>query len=75
MTEPIEHRVTRLEFRVDAHDKDLTAIREDNETMSETLKGIKDSLNQIKWIAMGAAGAFVVAQVGLLEVIRKLIHL
>lgn len=75
MTEPIEHRVTRLEFRVDAHDKDLTAIKEDNETMSDTLKGIKDSLNQIKWIAVGAAGAFVVSQIGLVEAVRKLIHL
>lgn len=75
MTDPIDHRVSRLEFRVDGHDKDLTTIKEDNNTMSETLKGIKDNLNQIKWIAMGAGGAFVIAQVGLLEVLRKLLHL
>jgi hypothetical protein len=75
MTEPIEHRVTRLEFRVDAHDADLTTIKEDSKTMSESLKAIKDNLNQIKWIAVGGAGAFVVSQVGLVEVLRKLLHL
>jgi hypothetical protein len=75
MTEPIEHRVTRLEFRVDAHDTDLTTIKEDSKTMSETLKSMKDNLLQIKWIAAGAAGAFVVQQVGIVEVARKLLHL
>jgi len=75
MTDPIEHRVTKLEFRVDAHDSDLTTIKEDSKTMSETLKSMKDNLLQIKWIAVGAAGAFVVSQIGLLEVVRKLLHL
>jgi hypothetical protein len=43
--------------------------------MSKTLKAIEGNLNQIKWIAVGAGGAWTVAQVGVLEIIKKLIGL
>ena len=71
----LDRRVTHLEFRVDNHDKDLTKIHEDTSLMSKTLKAIEGNLNQIKWIAVGAGGAWTVAQVGVLEVIKKLIGL
>jgi hypothetical protein len=75
MNDPLDHRVTRLEFRVDGHDKDLSSIKEDTNLMSKTLKAIEGNLNQIKWIAVGAGGAWTVAQVGVLEIIKKLIGL
>lgn len=75
MTDPIEHRVTRLEFRVDGHDKDITEVKDDTNAMSKTLKAIEGNLNQIKWIAVGAGGAWTVSQVGIVEVIKKLIGL
>lgn len=70
MNDPIEHRVTRLEFRVDAHDEDLTTIKGDSKTMSETLKAIQDNLKQIKWLAVGALIAFLIQKVGLVDTIK-----
>ena len=56
MNDPLDHRVTRLEFRADGHDQDLAAIKGDTKLMSKTLELIQDNLKQIKYIALGAAG-------------------
>lgn len=71
MNDPIDHRVTRLEFRVDGHDQDLTSIKGDTKVMSDTLKAIQDNLKQIKWIAVGAAVAFATQSDGLASIIMK----
>lgn len=73
MTDPIEHRVNRLEFRVDAHDGDLTSIKGETKIMSDALKAIQNNLNQIKWLAVGATAAFVAKSNNLLEILASLI--
>ena len=75
MSDPIEHRVTRLEFRADSHDTAIASLKENDTTMAATLRAIQDNLKQIKWIAMGAAGFFLVGEIGILEILRKFIHL
>lgn len=75
MSDPIERRVTHLEFRADGHDKDIASIKEENEDMATSLRTIQDNLKQIKWIAVGAIGFFVVQQIGVLELLKKLVHL
>lgn len=71
MNDPIDHRVTRLEYRVDGHDQDLTSIKGDTKLMSKTLEAIQDNLKQIKYIALGAAGYALIQVDGLAATIFK----
>jgi hypothetical protein len=73
MNDPIDHRVTRLEYRVDGHDQDLTSIKGDTKLMSKTLEAIQNNLNQIKWIAVGAALAFLAQTEGVHTAILKVL--
>lgn len=57
MNEHLDHRVTRLEFRVDGHDKDISAVQKDTSALAETLTAIQDNLKQIKWLIVGGAAA------------------
>lgn len=51
----IEHRVLKLELTVDNHGEDLKELRDSSHKLGEALKGIEANLNQIKWVAFGAA--------------------
>lgn len=53
MIEPIEHRVIRLEFKVDDHDEELKELRVTTKALSSALNGIEKTLQQIKWLAVG----------------------
>lgn len=53
MIEPIEHRVIRLEFKVDDHDEELKELRVTTKALSSALNGIEKTLHHIKWLAMG----------------------
>lgn len=53
--DPIEHRVIRLEHKVDDHDEELKELRSTSKALSSALNGIEKTLQQIKWIAMGGA--------------------
>lgn len=50
----IEHRVIRLELKVDDHDEALTELRSTSKTLSAALSDIEKTLHQLKWIAVGA---------------------
>ena len=71
MNDPLDHRVARLEFRADGHDQDLADIKGDTKLMSKTLEAIKDNINQIKWITVGAAIAFAIQTDGVAPLILK----
>lgn len=53
MTEPIEHRVIRLELKVDNHDEELNELRATSKALSSSLHGIEKTLHQLKWLAIG----------------------
>lgn len=53
--EPIEHRVIRLELKVDDHAEELKELRTTSKALSSALNGIEKTLQQIKWLAMGGA--------------------
>ena len=53
MLEPIEHRVIRLEFKVDDHDEELKELRATTKALSSSLHGIEKTLHHLKWLAMG----------------------
>ncbi len=73
MTDPIDHRIIRLEGRVDAHERAIEDIIKKHDNMSDNLQGIQDNLKQIKWIAMGASAAFAVNFFGLKEAVKAFV--
>lgn len=53
LIEPLEHRVIRLELKVDNHDEELTELHTTSKALSSALHGIEKTLLHIKWLAMG----------------------
>ena len=51
--EHIEHRVIRLELKVDNHDEELNELHTTSKALSSALHGIEKTLLHIKWLAMG----------------------
>ena len=72
MSDPLDHRVTKLEFRVDGHDKEIATVHSRADAMNKTLTAIEANLKQIKWIATGAAAAFAVQYFGIEKAIKLL---
>lgn len=73
MNEHLDHRVTRLEFRVDGHDKDIHEVKKDTSAMSEALRTIQDNLKQIKWLIVGGAFATSIHYLGIPDALKLLL--
>ena len=69
MIEPIEHRVIRLELKVDTHDEELTELRTTTKALSSSLHGIEKTLHHIKWLAMGGVIAMFGKELGVEKVL------
>lgn len=69
MTETIEHRVIRLEFKVDDHDEELKELRATSKALSSALHGIEKTLLHIKWLAMGGVIVMFGKELGVEKVI------
>lgn len=50
----LDTRVSKLEYRVDGHDKELAKVNSDNETLKLGLLDLRLTLTQIKWLLLGA---------------------
>jgi uncharacterized coiled-coil protein SlyX len=72
MEQQIEHRVIKLELRVDDHASELEQLRKTSDNLATTLASIEKTLTQIKYLAMGAA-MVVVAQVMGIDKLLKVI--
>lgn len=58
MSDQLDSRVTKLEVRVDGHDKEIAKVTSQTEKMDKALDSIKQSLTQIKWVVIGAVGTY-----------------
>ncbi len=67
--EPIEHRVIRLELKVDNHDEELNELRATTKALSSALHGIEKNIHQIKWLAMGGVVAMFGKELGVEKVL------
>ena len=67
---PIENRVLRLELTVDGHAEDLKELRDTSKQLSSALQGIEKSLQQIKWLAVGAALVLYAKELGVPAVLK-----
>jgi prefoldin subunit 5 len=68
--EDIRQHVDRLEWRVDAHDEQLSALT----AQAEGLRGMLDSINrtlmQIKWLVVGGAVVYFAQELGFSQFIK-----
>lgn len=54
MSDPLDNRVTKLEVRVDGHDKEIAKVTSTTDSLSKALFSIQQNLTQIKWVVIGA---------------------
>lgn len=68
--ENLEHRVIKLELRVEDHSEDLKRLQDISDSLKKSLAGIEKTLAQIKWIAIGVVITLVANEVGIIKVIK-----
>jgi hypothetical protein len=68
----LEHRIIKLELRVEDHAEDLKRLSDISESLKKSLLGIEKTLAQIKWIAPGAVAVIIAQSMGLDKLIIKL---
>lgn len=73
MSDQLDHRVTKLEYRVDGHDTDIAKITSQADTMSKALTAIQTNLTQIKWLVVGASGALALKALDLKDFLKLLL--
>ena len=71
--ENIEHRVIKLELRVEDHADDLKRLQDISDSLKKSLQGIEKTLAQIKWIAIGVVITLLANEVGMIKILKALI--
>lgn len=61
----LEHRIIKLELRVDDHQDELKKLQDISSDLRKSLAGIEKTLAQIKYLAMGAVAVVVAQSVGI----------
>ena len=70
MSEGLENRVVRLEVKTDNHEDDIRELRETSIDLKTTMHSIEKSLNQIKYLAIGALAVVIAQMIGLDKAIK-----
>lgn len=73
MSEQIEHRVIKLELRVEDHAEELKKLQDISTDLRNSLSGIEKTLNQIKYLAMGAVLVVLAQSMGIVNVLKMFI--
>ncbi len=66
----LEHRVIKLELRVDNHEEDLKKLSDISESLRSSLVSIEKTLAQIKWLAAGAIIAIFGQAMGIEKILK-----
>ncbi len=75
MQEQIEHRVIKLELKVEDHATELKKLQDISVDLRSSLSGIEKTLNQIKYLAIGAVLVITAQSVGVTNVLKLIIGL
>jgi VanZ family protein len=73
MSEQIEHRVIKLELKVEDHADELKKLQDISTDLRNSLTGIEKTLNQIKYLAMGAVLVVLTQSMGVTNVLKMII--
>ena len=68
--EDIRQHVDRLEWRVDAHDEQLSTLTAQAEGLRGMLDNINRTLMQIKWLVVGGAVVYFAQEMGFSQFIK-----
>lgn len=66
----LEHRIIKLELRVDNHQDDLKKLSDMSRALQSSLISIEKTLAQIKWLASGAVIAIFGQAMGLDKILK-----
>jgi uncharacterized coiled-coil protein SlyX len=66
----LEHRVIKLELRVDDHAEELKNLQDISRDLRSSLSGIEKTLSQIKYLAMGAVAVVVAQSFGIKDALK-----
>ena len=69
----LEHRIIKLELRVDDHQEELQKLQDISSDLRKFFAGIEKTLAQIKWIATGAIVVILAQSIGIPAVLKMLI--
>jgi hypothetical protein len=75
MPEQIEHRVIKLELKVEDHADELKKLQDISTDLRNSLTGIEKTLNQIKYLAMGAVLVVLTQSMGITNVLKMIVGL
>ena len=73
MQEQLEHRVIKLELKVEDHAAELKKLQDISVDLRSSLSGIEKTLNQIKYLAIGAVLVIISQSIGVSNVLKLLI--
>jgi uncharacterized coiled-coil protein SlyX len=73
MAEQIEHRVIKLELKVEDHAEELKKLQDISTDLRNSLTGIEKTLNQIKYLAMGAVLVVLTQSMGITNVLKMIV--
>jgi hypothetical protein len=73
MSEQIEHRVIKLELKVEDHADELKKLQDISTELRNSLTGIENTLNQIKYLAAGAVLVVLSQAIGITNVIKLML--
>ena len=73
MAEQIEHRVIKLELKVEDHADELKKLQDISTDLRNSLTGIEKTLNQIKYLAMGAVFVVLAQSMGITNVLKMFV--
>lgn len=68
-------RVSHLEYRTDALEKEVTSLRESQVVFGNTLTVIQNTLLQIKYAIYGGGVVVAVQSLGLKEILIRMLHI
>jgi hypothetical protein len=75
MQEQIEHRVIKLELKVEDHATELKKLQDISIDLRSSLSGIEKTLNQIKYLAIGAVLVIISQSAGITTVLKLIVGL
>ena len=69
----LEHKTIWLEHRTENHAEDLKELRDTSKSLRDALTGIDRTLQQIKWLAVGAAMVLFAKELGVEKVLTLIL--
>jgi len=68
--EQYNERLTKIEWRVDGHENEISILKQTSTDLKTTLEIITMTLKQIKWIAVGAGAVVFADQLGIMGALK-----